>query len=92
MVLSSLRTREWTSVTEVQALTVAVGVAQIGIRVVLVRQGLLARAPSGEELALLAVAPLHAPVLEPDLHLKNKKGCVVSECVPLVFESQSGIS
>ena len=49
------------------------GVGEVGVRVVLARQSdVTPAAPGREQLALLAVAPLHPPVLEPDLHLRTK--------------------
>ena len=54
-------------------------VRQVRVRVVLVGQRLFARASAGQKLALLGVAPLHAPVLEPDLHLSEARRLVRAE-------------
>ena len=45
------------------------GIAEVRMRIALGGQRLLAAAAVRQQLALLRVAPLHAPVLEPDLHL-----------------------
>ena len=71
VVVGPLGAGQGTGVAQVETLLVALGVAQVGVRVVLVRQGLLAGAARRQQLALLVVAPLHAPVLEPDLHLQQ---------------------
>lgn len=51
-------------------------VGQIWVRVVLIGQRLFSCAAAGQKLALLAVAPLHSPVLEPDFDLERKVGKV----------------
>ena len=49
-------------------------VGEVGVRVGLGGQGLLAAAPRRQELPLFGVPPLHPAVLEPDLHLHTEGG------------------
>lgn len=70
--------RDVLGVGQVELRAVAVRVAEVRVGVVLVGEGLLAGTPGGKELALLGVAPLHAPVLEPDLHLERWGGYVTA--------------
>ena len=49
------------------------GVTQVRMLIVFAGQGLFPGPPLGQQLPLLAVPPLHTPVLEPDFDLKNVK-------------------
>ena len=62
-------------------------VAEVRVRIVLARQRHVTAAAGRQQLALLAVAPLHPPVLEPDLHLRPQTRATRTRHVLAVLSS-----